>query len=63
MARGRRVGIKWRDWAGSSAPLALALLAATGCTSTPDAGAEPTRASAKSGAPSQSVARVCAKPA
>ncbi|GAA1945997.1 right-handed parallel beta-helix repeat-containing protein [Streptomyces durmitorensis] len=56
------MGIKWRHWALPAAPLALALLA-TGCTSTPDAGAEPTRSPTTSGASSKSVARVCAKPA
>nr|WP_206314150.1 right-handed parallel beta-helix repeat-containing protein [Streptomyces coryli] len=44
--------------------MALALLAATGCTSsTPDSRAEPTGAPATSGAPAKPVARVCAKPA
>ncbi|GAA2643572.1 right-handed parallel beta-helix repeat-containing protein [Streptomyces vastus] len=57
------MGMKWRNWASSSAPLAVVLLAATGCTSTPDTEAEPTDASSASRAPSASVARVCAKPA
>jgi hypothetical protein len=52
------VGIKWRRWAWPAAPLALALLAATGCDSTP-ADARPKPAAAK---PSTSVARVCARP-
>ncbi|MGW7088275.1 right-handed parallel beta-helix repeat-containing protein [Streptomyces sp. NPDC054871] len=56
------MGIKWRRLALPAAPLALALLAATGCTSTPDARAKPTGAPSASGAPSTSVARVCAKP-
>ncbi|MER5227252.1 right-handed parallel beta-helix repeat-containing protein [Streptomyces flaveus] len=56
------MGMKWRNWASSSAPLAVVLLAATGCTSTPDARTEPTDASSASGAPSTSVARVCDKP-
>ncbi|MFD9561619.1 right-handed parallel beta-helix repeat-containing protein [Streptomyces sp. NPDC059994] len=55
------MGIKRRHWASAAAPLALALLAATGCKSTPDAGAEPKAAPSTSAA--RSVARVCAKPA
>jgi hypothetical protein len=55
------VGIKRRHWALAAAPLALALLAATGCESTPGAGAEPKAAPSTSAAPS--VARMCAKPA
>ncbi|MFK4269931.1 right-handed parallel beta-helix repeat-containing protein [Streptomyces milbemycinicus] len=55
--------IKWRNWALPTAPLVLVLLAATGCTSTSDAPAEPTGTPATSGAHSTSVARVCAKPA
>ncbi|MGW3243569.1 right-handed parallel beta-helix repeat-containing protein [Streptomyces sp. NPDC001070] len=51
------MGIKWRHWALPAAPLALALLAATGCESTPGARPKPTAA------PSTSVARVCATPA
>ncbi|MFI1398593.1 right-handed parallel beta-helix repeat-containing protein [Streptomyces sp. NPDC020681] len=51
------MGMKWRHWALPVAPLALALLAATGCESTPGAPAEPTLGT------STSVARVCAKPA
>jgi hypothetical protein len=47
----------------AAAPLALALLAATGCTSTSDAPAEPTGRPSTSGAPATSVARVCDKPA
>ena len=39
------MGIKWRRWALPAAPLALALLAATGCeSSTPDAAPRPTAA-------------------
>ena len=37
------MGIKRRHWALPAAPLALALLAATGCESTPDAPAEADR--------------------
>ncbi|MEU1946205.1 right-handed parallel beta-helix repeat-containing protein [Streptomyces sp. NPDC020125] len=50
------MGIRRRHWA-LAAPLALALLTATGCESTPGARAKPTAA------PATSVARVCAKPA
>jgi hypothetical protein len=57
------VGTKRRHWAPAAAPLALALLAATGCTSTSDGPAEPTGTPSASGAPSTSVARVCARPA
>ncbi|MFD3580238.1 right-handed parallel beta-helix repeat-containing protein [Streptomyces sp. NPDC058644] len=57
------MGIKWRQWAWPAAPVALALLATTGCTSSSDDQAKPTDAPAASGAPSTSVARVCAKPA
>jgi hypothetical protein len=56
------VGTKRRHWAPAAAPLALALLAATGCTSTSDGPAEPTGTPSASGAPT-SVARVCARPA
>ncbi|MGW1951424.1 right-handed parallel beta-helix repeat-containing protein [Streptomyces sp. NPDC001920] len=52
------MGVSTRHWASAAAPLALALLAATGCDSTSDAEAEPTAAPA-----STPVARVCAKPA
>ncbi|ARP72807.1 right-handed parallel beta-helix repeat-containing protein [Streptomyces pluripotens] len=48
--------IKWRHRVLPAAPLALALLAATGCESAPDARPEPTAT------PSTSVARVCAEP-
>ncbi|WP_282795003.1 right-handed parallel beta-helix repeat-containing protein [Streptomyces sp. CC224B] len=51
------MGITWRKGAWPAAPLALALLAVTGCDSAPDARAEPTAG------PSAAVARVCAKPA
>ncbi|MFD9637082.1 right-handed parallel beta-helix repeat-containing protein, partial [Streptomyces violascens] len=57
------MGIKRRHWAWTAAPLALALLAATGCTSTSDTPAEPSGTPSASGAPSTSAARVCAKPA
>ncbi|WP_438296098.1 right-handed parallel beta-helix repeat-containing protein [Streptomyces sp. HUAS TT7] len=57
------MGIKRRHWASTAAPLALALLAATGCTSTSDAPAEPSGTPSASGVPATSVARVCAKPA
>ncbi|GGX45035.1 right-handed parallel beta-helix repeat-containing protein [Streptomyces noursei] len=57
------MGIKRRHWASAAAPLALVLLAATGCASTPGARAEPTAAPTTSGALSTSVARVCGKPA
>ncbi|MFE6281365.1 right-handed parallel beta-helix repeat-containing protein [Streptomyces sp. NPDC057877] len=50
------MGMKWRNWALPVAPLALVLLAVTGCKSTPDAQAKPTAT------PSTPVARVCAKP-
>ncbi|MEU4346024.1 right-handed parallel beta-helix repeat-containing protein [Streptomyces sp. NPDC023838] len=56
------MGIKWRNRALPAAPLALALLVATGCESTPGgSAAEPTTAPSTSAA--RSVARVCAKPA
>ena len=55
------MGIKWRRWALPAAPLALVLLAATGCESTPDTPAEPSGAPSTSAA--RSVARVCAAPA
>ncbi len=52
------MGVSKRHWASAAAPLALALLAASGCDGTSDAGAKP------SAAPSSTpVARVCAKPA
>ncbi|MFF7788157.1 right-handed parallel beta-helix repeat-containing protein [Streptomyces sp. NPDC007991] len=52
------MGIRRRHGASAAVPLALVLLSATGCTSTPSAGAEPAVAPSTSGA----VARVCAKP-
>ncbi|MGW3204046.1 right-handed parallel beta-helix repeat-containing protein [Streptomyces sp. NPDC001135] len=57
------MGIKRRHRAWAAAPLALALLAVTGCEGEPDARPASTAAPAVSGAPSASVARVCAKPA
>ncbi|MEU5088910.1 right-handed parallel beta-helix repeat-containing protein [Streptomyces sp. NPDC021356] len=51
------MGIKWRRWGVPAAVPALALLAVTGCESTPDAPPKPTAA------PPASVARVCAEPA
>ncbi|MEV7779573.1 right-handed parallel beta-helix repeat-containing protein [Kitasatospora sp. NPDC088351] len=58
------MGIKRRRWgASAAAPLTLALLAATGCTSSSDAPAEPTATSSGSVAGSVAVARVCANPA
>ncbi len=53
---------KRRLWASAVAPLALALLAASGCTSTADAPAKAAGAPATSGAPAAPSARVCAKP-
>ena len=55
------MGIKRRHWALPAAPLALALLAATGCESTPDARRSRSRAIRVRSRPS--VARVCAEPA
>ncbi|MER5474663.1 right-handed parallel beta-helix repeat-containing protein [Streptomyces sp. NPDC002685] len=58
------MGIKRRPWALAVAPLALALLAATGCdSSTPEASANPTAVPTTSGTRSTSLARVCANPA
>lgn len=55
------MGNKRRHWAPGAALLALALLTATGCESTPDApAAEPTAAPSTSAA--RSVARACANP-
>ncbi|MFE9674450.1 right-handed parallel beta-helix repeat-containing protein [Streptomyces sp. NPDC006259] len=51
------MGVTWRRWAWPAAPLALVLLAATGCDSTPSARPKPTAA------PPPSVARVCDRPA
>ncbi|MFB7222342.1 right-handed parallel beta-helix repeat-containing protein [Streptomyces sp. NPDC056227] len=51
------MGIKRQHRALAAVPLALALLAATGCESTPGARAKP------AAAPSTPAARVCAKPA
>ncbi|MER8002686.1 right-handed parallel beta-helix repeat-containing protein [Streptomyces sp. NPDC095613] len=50
------MGTKWLRRVAPAAPLALTLLAATGCESTPDARPTPTAA------PATSVARVCAEP-
>ncbi|MFG2652097.1 right-handed parallel beta-helix repeat-containing protein [Streptomyces sp. NPDC048436] len=55
--------IKWRHWALPAAPLALALLAVTGCDSTPDAPAAEPKAQPSTSGAVQAVARVCAKPA
>ncbi|WP_329404166.1 right-handed parallel beta-helix repeat-containing protein [Streptomyces melanogenes] len=55
--------IKRGHWAIPTAPLVLVLLAATGCTSTPDAPAKPTGTPAASGASATTVARVCDEPA
>ncbi|MDJ1131462.1 right-handed parallel beta-helix repeat-containing protein [Streptomyces iconiensis] len=55
------MGIKWRHWVWPAAPLALAMLAATGCDSTPDTRPEP--AAEPPTSVNRSVARVCAKPA
>ncbi|MEW2283253.1 right-handed parallel beta-helix repeat-containing protein [Streptomyces sp. NPDC047841] len=55
------MGIECRRWAWPAAPLTLALLAAAGCTSSPDTPGRPAAAPSKSGAAS-AVARVCAKP-
>ncbi|MFK0289789.1 right-handed parallel beta-helix repeat-containing protein [Streptomyces sp. NPDC090442] len=58
------MGFTRRHRALAAAPLALALLASTGCEeSAHDGRAEPTAAPTTSGALSTSVARVCAKPA
>ncbi|MFF3305986.1 right-handed parallel beta-helix repeat-containing protein [Streptomyces sp. NPDC002952] len=54
--------IKRRHWKAAVAPLALVLLAMTGCESTPGAAAEPPKAAPSTPA-ARSVARVCAKPA
>ncbi|MFE3645397.1 right-handed parallel beta-helix repeat-containing protein [Streptomyces sp. NPDC059169] len=56
------MGNSRRHWALAAAPLALALLAATGCESAPGTGAEPAAAPSSSGARSTPVARVCAHP-
>ncbi|MFH8791088.1 right-handed parallel beta-helix repeat-containing protein [Streptomyces sp. NPDC017941] len=53
---------RWRRASRAAAPV-LVLLAATGCTSTPDAPAEPTGAPSASGTAATPVARVCQKPA
>ncbi|MEU5689400.1 hypothetical protein DEJ48_34055 [Streptomyces venezuelae] len=60
------MGIKWRQWALPAAPLALALLAVTGCDSSSNEPGTPGTSDARSkptAAPTASVARVCAKPA
>ncbi|WP_327575977.1 MULTISPECIES: right-handed parallel beta-helix repeat-containing protein [unclassified Streptomyces] len=55
---------KRRHWALAAAPLALALLATTGCESTPGDKAESKAApSASAASAARSVARVCARPA
>ncbi|MCC3766332.1 right-handed parallel beta-helix repeat-containing protein [Streptomyces sp. UNOC14_S4] len=54
--------IKWRNRTLPAALLVLVLLAATGCSSTSDAPAEADGTPSTSGAPSTSVAQVCAKP-
>lgn len=56
------MGIRRRHWASAAAPLALALLTATGCDSTPDAPAAGPKAAPATSAV-RSVARVCARPA
>ncbi|MFE6685739.1 right-handed parallel beta-helix repeat-containing protein [Streptomyces sp. NPDC057743] len=55
--------MNWRHRAWAAAPLTLALLAAAGCAGTHDTRARPTAAPTAPGAPSTSVARVCAEPA
>ncbi|MET8472520.1 right-handed parallel beta-helix repeat-containing protein [Streptomyces sp. NPDC006422] len=55
------MGMKWRHWAWPAAPLALVLLAATGCTGTSDAGAKPSASPSMSGSRA-AVARICDKP-
>ncbi|MFF7475792.1 right-handed parallel beta-helix repeat-containing protein [Streptomyces sp. NPDC008092] len=56
--------IKRRHWATAAAPLALALLTATGCDSTSGARATaPTAAPSTSTSAARAVARVCANPA
>ncbi len=61
---GGAVKNKRRHWALAAAPLALGLLAATGCESTPGDKAESKAApSASAASAARSVARVCAKPA
>ncbi|MGI5424352.1 right-handed parallel beta-helix repeat-containing protein [Streptomyces sp. CA-179760] len=57
------MGIKWRHRVLPAVPLALALLTATGCESTPGARPEPATAPSTSSATARSVARVCAEPA
>ncbi|MFF4209388.1 right-handed parallel beta-helix repeat-containing protein [Streptomyces sp. NPDC001796] len=57
------MAIRTRPWAPAVAPLALALLVATGCDSTPHAHAKPTAVPTTSGARSTSLARVCDSPA
>ncbi|POX60770.1 hypothetical protein C3492_25805 [Streptomyces sp. Ru62] len=55
------MGITCRRWALPAAPLALTLLAVTGCTSSSDTPAKPAAAPSGPGAAS-AVARVCAEP-
>ncbi|MEE6270105.1 MULTISPECIES: right-handed parallel beta-helix repeat-containing protein [Streptomyces] len=57
------MGSERRHWAWAAAPLALALLAATGCEGAQGARPKATAAPVASGASSTSVARVCAAPA
>jgi hypothetical protein len=54
----RSPAMPWHRWAPPAAPLALLLLAVTGCEGTSDARAKPTAEPSAT-----SVARVCAKPA
>ncbi|RCH64297.1 right-handed parallel beta-helix repeat-containing protein [Streptomyces sp. SDr-06] len=56
------MGITWRRWALPTAALALVVPVATGCTSTPDPGSEPTASPSPTTAAAANAARVCAKP-
>ncbi|MFF0745388.1 right-handed parallel beta-helix repeat-containing protein [Streptomyces sp. NPDC004111] len=53
--------MKWRHCALPAAPLALVLLAASGCSGTADP-AKPSGGTSAAGAPATAAARVCAKP-